>query len=118
MPTNRSMLQKLLSEETRRLADPQHPGHDMYRQAYGEVESLKAKHGVAPSDRDKDFAASIAVGAKAQGLYQVDHVLLSDDGSKTFAAISNRHRCSHRSICLRVNSRRLRLCDWADEAAT
>lgn len=84
MPTNRSMLQKLLSEETRRLADPQHPGHDMYRQAYGEVESLKAKHGVAPSDRDKDFAASIVVGAKAQGLYQVDHVLLSDDGSKTF----------------------------------
>lgn len=89
MPTNRGMLQKLLSEETRGLDDPQHPGHDMYRQAYGEVESLNAKHGVASSARDKDFAASIAVGAKAQGLDRVDHVLLSDDGSKTFAVQGN-----------------------------
>lgn len=89
MPKNRSMLQKLLSEETRGLDDSQHPGHDMYRQAYTGVESLNAKHGVAASDRDKDFAASIAAGAKAQGLDRVDHVLLSDDGSKTFAVQGN-----------------------------
>jgi hypothetical protein len=61
----------------------------MYRQAYSGVESLNAKHGVAASDRDKDFAASIAAGAKAQGLDRVDHVLLSDDGSKTFAVQGN-----------------------------
>jgi hypothetical protein len=89
MPKNRSMLQKLLSEENRGMDDPQHPGHDMYRQAYSGVESLNAKHGVAASDRDKDFAASIAAGAKAQGLDRVDHVLLSDDGSKTFAVQGN-----------------------------
>ena len=89
MPKNRSMLQKLLSEENRGLDDPQHPGHDMYRQAYTGVESLNAKHGVAPSEQDKDFAASIAAGAKAQGLDRVDHVLLSDDGSKTFAVQGN-----------------------------
>jgi len=89
MPKNRSMLQKLLSEENRGLDDPQHPGHDMYRQSYSGVESLNAKHGVAASDRDKDFAASIAAGAKAQGLDRVDHVLLSDDGSKTFAVQGN-----------------------------
>jgi hypothetical protein len=89
MPKNRSMLQKLLSEENRGLEDPQHPGHDMYRQAYTGVESLNAKHGVPPSERDKDFAGSIAAGAKAQGLDRVDHVLLSDDGSKTFAVQGN-----------------------------
>jgi len=89
MPKNRSMLQKLLSEENRGLDDPQHPGHEMYRQAYNGVEALNTKHGVPASDRDKDFAASIAAGAKAQGLDRVDHVLLSDDGSKTFAVQGN-----------------------------
>jgi len=89
MPKNRSMLQKLLSEENRGMDAPEHPGHDMYRQAYTGVESLNAKHGVPASDRDKDFAASIAAGAKAQGLDRVDHVLLSDDGSKTFAVQGN-----------------------------
>jgi hypothetical protein len=90
MPKDRSMLQMLLSEEKNRgMDDPQHPGHDMYRQAYTGVESLNAKHGVAASDRDKNFAASIAAGAKAQGLDRVDHVLLSDDGSKTFAVQGN-----------------------------
>jgi hypothetical protein len=89
MPKNRSMLQTLLSEENRGLDDPQHPGHDMYRQAYTAIESLNAKHGVTASDRDRDFAGSIAAGAKAQGLDRVDHVLLSDDGSKPFAVQGN-----------------------------
>jgi hypothetical protein len=89
MPKDRSMLQMLLSEENRGMDDPQHPGHDMFRQAYTGVESLNAKHGVAASDRDKNFAASIAAGAKAQGLDRVDHVQLSDDGSKTFAVQGN-----------------------------
>ncbi|SDG99741.1 MULTISPECIES: XVIPCD domain-containing protein [Rhodanobacteraceae] len=89
MPKNQSLLQWMLSEEKRGIDDPLHPGNGMYRQAYSGVDSLNAKHGVESSDRDKDFAASIAAGAKAQGLDRVDHVLLSDDGSRTFAVQGN-----------------------------
>lgn len=91
MPKNRTPLQWMLSEENRGIDDPLHPGNDMYRQAYSGVEALNAKHGVAASDRDKDFAGSIAANAKAQGLDRVDHVMLSDDGSKTFAVQGNLH---------------------------
>ncbi len=89
MPKNQSTLQRILSEENRVMDDPLHPGNGMYRQAYSGVESLNAKHGVAASDRDKDFAGFIAANAKAQGLDRVDHVTLSDDGSKTFAVQGN-----------------------------
>lgn len=89
MPKNRGPIQRLLSDNERGIDDPQHPGYDMYRQAHSGVTALNEKHGIAASDRDRDFAASIAAGAKGQGLDRVDHVLLSDDGSKTFAVQGN-----------------------------
>lgn len=89
MPKNRGPLQWMLSEENRGMDDPLHPGNGMYRQAYSGVEALNAKHGVAASERDRDFAGAIAANAKAQGLDRVDHVILSDDGSKTFAVQGN-----------------------------
>jgi len=80
---HRGPLQWLLSDKG--MEDPNHPGHDMYQQAYAGINKLNTQHNVPPSDRDKDFAAAMAVQAKAQGLDRIDHVLLSPDGSKTFA---------------------------------
>jgi hypothetical protein len=84
---HRRPLQWMLSD--RGMDDPNHPGYDMYKQAYAGVAKLNAQHDVAPSERDKDFAAALAVQAKAQGLDRIDHVLLSPDGSKSFAVQGN-----------------------------
>ncbi|MGR0116462.1 XVIPCD domain-containing protein [Ralstonia pseudosolanacearum] len=83
----RNIKQWLMSEPA--LDNPKHPGHTLYQQAYAGVAKLNAQHQVPPSDRDKDFAASLAVNAKAQGLDRIDHVLLSPDGNQAFAVQVN-----------------------------
>ena len=79
----RNIKQWLMSEPA--LDNPTHPGHTMYQQAYVGVTKLNAQYQVPPSNRDKNFAASLAVTAKAQGLDRIDHVLLSPDSSHAFA---------------------------------
>lgn len=79
----RNIKQWLMSEPT--LDNSAHPGHTMYRQAYAGVAKLNAQYQIPPSDRDKAFAASLAVNARAQGLDRIDHVLLSPDSSQAFA---------------------------------
>lgn len=83
MPKDRTLLQHMLSD--RSLAEPDHEGHSMYRQALSGVQSLNAKHGLEASERDHNFAGSLAVTARANGLQNIDHVVLSDDGNKAFA---------------------------------
>lgn len=78
----RNIKQWLMSEPA--LDNPTHPGHTLYQQAYAGVAKLNAQYQVPPSDRDKDFAASLAVNAKAQGLDRIDHILLSPDSSRAF----------------------------------
>ena len=91
MPEHRSVLQHLLSEQNppARLDDPSHAGNAMFRQAHDGIAKLNAEHGVPPSERDKDFAAALAVNARANGLERIDHVKLSEDGSRAFAVQGN-----------------------------
>lgn len=86
---HRGPLQWILSDKG--LDDPSHPGHEMYRQAYDGVNRLNAEHQVPASDRDRNFAASMAVQAKAQGLERIDHLLLSPDGNQAFAVQGDLH---------------------------
>lgn len=68
------------------LDHPEHPGHTMFQQCLAGVEQLNAKHGVAASPRDGNFAGALAVAAVAKGLDRVEHVFLSDDSSRAFVA--------------------------------
>nr|WP_199040398.1 XVIPCD domain-containing protein [Dyella sp. ASV24] len=86
MPS-RDFKQWLLSDIP--LDDPSHPGNAMYKQAHEGVAKLNAQHQVPASDRDMDFAASIATNAKAGGLDRIDHVMLSPEGDKVFAVQGN-----------------------------
>jgi hypothetical protein len=80
---DRSAKQWLLSDAT--INEPAHPGHGMYQQALRGVQELNKGHGVNASPRDHNFAGAIAVNARGEGLDRIDHVLLSDDASRTFA---------------------------------
>lgn len=67
------------------LDHPSHPGHAMFQQAQEKIGQLNAQYGIAASDRDKDFAAFVAVNVKANGITCIDHLMLSDDGNQVFA---------------------------------
>jgi putative chitinase len=68
-----------------RLDDKNHPDHTMYQQALTAVHRLDAQNGRTPDQHSANLAAGVTVGALAYGLNKVDHVVLSDDGSKAFA---------------------------------
>ncbi|SFS16818.1 hypothetical protein SAMN05216570_3389 [Dyella sp. OK004] len=73
------------------LNHPTHPGHAMFQQGLHGVQRLNAKHGVAPSERDANFAGALASAAAEQGLTRIDHVVLSDDASRAFAVQGRLH---------------------------
>jgi hypothetical protein len=70
---------------------PAHPDYAMYQQSLGAVHRLDAEHGRTPDQHSANLAAGITVGAKAHGLKQVDHVVLSTDGSNAFAVQGDLH---------------------------
>jgi hypothetical protein len=67
------------------LDSPTHPDHALYRQSLDAVHRLDAQHGRIPDQHSTNLAASTAVVARASGLNEVHHVVLSDDGSHAFA---------------------------------
>ena len=67
------------------LDHPSHPDHVLYQQSLGAVHRLDAQNGRTPDQHSANLAAGVTVGAKAYGLTDVHHVVLSDDGSKAFA---------------------------------
>jgi len=67
------------------LDHPSHPDHAMYQQSLSAVHRLDAQNGRTPDQHSANLAAGVAVGARAYGLNKVDHVVLSDDGSRAFA---------------------------------
>jgi len=67
------------------LDHPSHPDHAMYQQSLSAVHRLDAQNGRTPDHHSANLAAGVAVGARAYGLNKVDHVVLSDDGSRAFA---------------------------------
>jgi hypothetical protein len=69
-----------------RLDEASHPDHSLFQQAYAGVRKLDAERGRVSDQLSKNLASALAVEAKSQGLKQIDSVVLSDDGSKAFAA--------------------------------
>ncbi|WP_052698013.1 peptidoglycan-binding domain-containing protein [Luteibacter yeojuensis] len=67
------------------LVDPAHPGHGMYEQAMTGVTALDAQHGRASDQQSRNLGGALANAAHAQGLTRIDHVVLSDDGSRAYA---------------------------------
>lgn len=67
------------------LADPVHAGHGVYEQALREVTALDTKMGRTTDPQSHNLAGALAQAAHTQGLTRVDHVVLSDDGSRAYA---------------------------------
>ncbi len=68
-----------------RLNDASHPDHALYQQALRGVHLLDAQQQRTPDQHSENLAASLVVAARRDGMSRIDHVVLSDDGSRTFA---------------------------------
>jgi len=68
-----------------RLDDRNHPDHALYEQARASVHQVDAQHRRTPDRQSDQLAAALAVEASQQGLTRIDHVQLSDDGTRAYA---------------------------------
>lgn len=81
------------------LDDPAHPDHALFRQAQSGVHALDARHQRNPDVRSEQLAGALTVESRRKHLSAIDHVVLSNDGSRVFAvqgALDNpaQHRAS------------------------
>jgi putative chitinase len=74
-----------------RLDSPMHPDHALYEQARTAVHALDAQVGRTPDKQSDQLAGAVTAEAKRQGLTRIDHVLLSDDGSRAYAVQGDLH---------------------------
>lgn len=66
------------------LDHPAHPDHALFETTRAAVHRLDAHYGRTPDTQSDQLAGSVAVEAKKQGLTKIDHVVLSDDGSRAY----------------------------------
>lgn len=57
----------------------------MYEQALKAVSDVDAKHGRTTDQQSHNFAGALTHAAHGQGLSRIDHVMLSEDGSRAYA---------------------------------
>lgn len=62
-----------------------HPDHELYKQALDAVRQLDAQHQRPSGGHSENLAAALAVAARRDGLTRIDHVMLSEDKSHTYA---------------------------------
>lgn len=68
-----------------RLDHTTHPDHPLYQQAREAVHRLDAEHHRTPDQHSDNLAASLVVAARRDGMQAVNHVVLSNDATRTFA---------------------------------
>jgi hypothetical protein len=68
------------------LDHPDHRDNPMYQQARDGVHQIDAQHQRTPDRHSDQLAAALVVAARHEGMSQIHQVVLSDDGSRTFAA--------------------------------
>jgi peptidoglycan hydrolase-like protein with peptidoglycan-binding domain len=68
-----------------RLDDPANPDYTLHEQARAAVHKLDAEHNRKPDQNSENLAAALVVAARRDGMTRIDHAVLSDDGSRTFA---------------------------------
>jgi hypothetical protein len=67
------------------LNQPNHPDYSLFRGAAEGVYALDARAHRVPDLRSDQLSGHLAVAAKREGLSAIDHVILSQDASRTFA---------------------------------
>lgn len=67
------------------LSNPANPDSALFDQATKGVRAIDAKMNRTPDQASENLSGAIAAKAKQEGLTRIDHVILSDDGSKAFA---------------------------------
>jgi peptidoglycan hydrolase-like protein with peptidoglycan-binding domain len=75
----------LASAAGAQLDNAAHPDHELYRQALGAVRQLDAQHRRDPGEHSENLAGALTVAARREGLSKIDHVILSEDKSHTYA---------------------------------
>lgn len=76
----------LVAEQPRTLADPGHPNHALYRQAYDGLSGIDPQRlGFRSEQELRNVAGTLAFEARVSGLGRIDHVVANRDGSGLFA---------------------------------
>ena len=90
--TNKTLQQQLQQAQARpqekaplRLDDPAHPDHGMFKQALDAVHRLDAQHQRPSGPESGQLAGSLTAKARQEGLQRIDHAMLSEDASRTYA---------------------------------
>jgi hypothetical protein len=68
-----------------RLDHAAHSDHPLYQQTREAVHRLDAEHHRTPDERSDNLAASLVVAVRRDGMHAVNHVVLSNDATRTFA---------------------------------
>jgi putative chitinase len=84
--------------QSARLDNPMHPQHAMYEQARNAVYALDAKYGRTSDKQSDQLAGALTAEAKRQGLSKIEHVLLSDDGSRAYAVQGDLNSPTKRTV--------------------
>lgn len=75
---------KQAGQATTLLNHPAHPDHAVFQQAMTGVQKVDAQHGRPSDQHSENLAAALTTAARSQGMSRVDHVVMSDDGSRAF----------------------------------
>ncbi|WNL46986.1 peptidoglycan-binding domain-containing protein [Dyella sp. BiH032] len=67
------------------LGDAAHPSHNVFRQALDGVHRIDAERNRTPDQISQNVAGSLTVAAQRAGLTRIDHVMISEDGSRIYA---------------------------------
>jgi peptidoglycan hydrolase-like protein with peptidoglycan-binding domain len=67
------------------LTDPRHPANGIYEQAFQCVARIDAEKGIASGSHTQNLAGGLTAAATAAGFRSVDHVVMSDDASRSWA---------------------------------
>lgn len=71
------------------LDHPAHPEHRWYRDAVVGVYAIDASVGRTPDLRSDQLSGALAAAARERGMPGIDHIVLNDDASRTFAVAGN-----------------------------
>ncbi|MBT2115657.1 peptidoglycan-binding protein [Dyella sp. LX-66] len=88
-PQTKAALDRELKQHAERgdkqLGDQAHPAHGVFKQALDGVHKIDADRQRTPDQISQNVAGSLAVAAQRAGLSRIDHVLMSEDGSRVYA---------------------------------
>jgi peptidoglycan hydrolase-like protein with peptidoglycan-binding domain len=76
---------KAAADGALRMDDPASRDRVLYEQARAAVHKLDAEHHRTPDQHSDNLAAALVVAARRDGMTRIDHAVLSDDASRTFA---------------------------------